>query len=90
MFSLTKLKLKGSSVGFDLNTLKPTYKYHENSIGSSNALDIASRYFDDQSIIDNAKRYVEIKQSKQDELLKKLSIEMEQLNIEKHGIGQYQ
>ena len=75
-----------SSVGFDLQTLKPTYKYHENSIGSSNALDIASRYFDDQSIIENSKRYVQLKQTKQDELLNKLSKQMEELNIEKTKI----
>lgn len=75
-----------SSVGFNLDTLKPTYKYHENSIGSSNALDIASRYFDDHTIIENAKKYIELKQSKQDELLKKLSLQMEEINAEKTKI----
>lgn len=72
-----------SSVGFNMDTLKPTYKYHENSIGSSNALEIASRYFDDSSIIENARNYVLKNQTKQDELLQKLSKEMEEVNIEK-------
>ena len=75
-----------SSVGFDLNKLKPTYKYHEDSIGSSNALDIASRYFDDQNIIENAKEYIKLKQTKQDDLLNKLSLEMEKINEEKTNI----
>lgn len=68
-----------SSVGFDMNELKPTYKYYENSIGQSNAIDIASRYIDDIEIINNARRYVKEKMSKQDELLSKLSNEMQLL-----------
>lgn len=72
-----------SSVGFNTETLKPTYKYHENSIGSSNALEIASRYLDDKSLIDNARNYVVKNQTKQDQLLQKLSNEMEEVNNEK-------
>lgn len=72
-----------SSVGFNTETLKPTYKYHENSIGSSNALEIASRYLDDKSLIDNARNYVVKNQTKQDQLLQKLSNEMEEANNEK-------
>ena len=72
-----------SSVGFDTNSLKPTYKYYENSIGSSNALEIASRYFDDARIIENAKNYINKSITKQEELLKKLSKEMEELDLER-------
>lgn len=69
-----------SSVGFDLKSLKPTYKYIENSIGSSNALEIASRYFDDNNIIENAKKYLSTKRSSSDELINRLSNEIEENN----------
>lgn len=62
-----------SSVGFDMDNLKPTYKYIEDSIGASNAIDIASRYFDDKDLIENARNYLKANRSKQDELLDKLS-----------------
>lgn len=76
-----------SSVGFDMETLKPTYKYHENSIGSSNALQIASRYFDDSKIIDKANYYIEKSQTDQDKLFQKLSLQMEDINKEKEKIN---
>ena len=79
-----------SSVGFNMETLTPTYKYLEDSVGSSNALEIASRYFDDEEIIVNAKKYLEKNKSQQDELLDKLAKQIEdnevlkdQLNSEK-------
>lgn len=65
-----------SSVGFDMDQLKPTYKYIEDTIGASNAIDIASRYIEDQSIILNARDYLKHNQTKQDELLTKLSLEI--------------
>lgn len=63
-----------SSVGFDVDNLKPTYKYSENTIGVSNALKIASVYFDDSSIISKAYDYLNKTQTKEDELLNSLSI----------------
>ena len=66
-----------SSVGFDNENLKPTYKYIENSVGASNALEIANRYFDDKELILFARNIVKNKSSKQDELLDKLSKEIE-------------
>lgn len=62
-----------SAVGFNNKTLLPTYKYYENSIGSSNALEIASNYLDDKNIIVKANQYLKINQTKQDEFLDKLS-----------------
>ena len=61
-------KILLSSVGFDSHTLKPTYRYYENSVGMSNALEIASRYFEDISIIEKAKEYLS-KEKKQDDIL---------------------
>lgn len=65
-----------SSVGFDMDNLRPTYKYIENSIGVSNAIDIASRYFDNPVLISDAKEYLKLNQSKQEALLEKLAKEI--------------
>ena len=72
-----------SSVGFNMDTLKPTYKYLENSIGSSNAIEIASRYFDNKKITIRAKEYLIKNQSEEDILLNKLSKQISDLEIEK-------
>jgi len=67
-----------SSVGFDMDKLTPTYHYLEDSIGSSNALEIASRYFDDPQIIENARNYLKKSQNTQEEMLEKLSHQYEE------------
>ena len=72
-----------SSVGFNMDTLKPTYKYLENSIGSSNAIEIASRYFDNKQITIKAKEYLIKNQSEEDILLNKLAKQISDLEIEK-------
>lgn len=75
-----------SSVGFDMENLKPTYKYIENTIGSSNALEIASRYFSDKSIIENAAKYLKDNQTKEDELLDTLSKQIAENELIKNQI----
>ena len=77
-----------SSVGFNMETLTPTYHYLENSVGSSNALEIASRYFDDASIIENARHYLEQNQSEYDEMMDKLSREIDELEAEKEKLSE--
>ena len=77
-----------SAVGFDSDSLKPTYKYIENSIGVSNALSIASRYFDDKSIITNAQNYLKQNQTAQDELIDKLSKQIEHNDKERIKINE--
>lgn len=83
-----------SSVGFDNEKLVPTYKYIENSVGSSNALEIADRYFDDKQLIDEARSFISESKSlidlnmdklsnqiTENELLKdKLTIELDKAN----------
>ncbi len=76
-----------SSVGFNMETLTPTYHYLENSVGSSNALEIASRYFDDQSIIENARCYLEKNKTEYDEMMDKLSAEIDELESEKEKLS---
>lgn len=70
-----------SSVGFDRENLKPTYKYIENSVGQSNAIEIAERYFDDKEIIDYAKNVLKESMSNEDDLMDKLSKEIEQNQV---------
>lgn len=67
-----------SSVGFDYNTLKPTYKYIENSVGASNAIDIAERYIDDKELIAYAREIIKNSSSKEEELLNRLAKEIEE------------
>ncbi len=61
-----------SAVSFDMEELRPTYHYIENSVGSSNALEIASRYFDDPRIIAKASEYLNAGKTEEDGLMKKL------------------
>ena len=75
-----------SSVGFDMKELKPTYKYIENSIGVSNAIDIASRYLDDQQIIDYARFYLDESKTKQEELLERLGKEIHENELLKENL----
>ncbi|MBR4470748.1 MAG: Smr/MutS family protein [Erysipelotrichaceae bacterium] len=77
-----------SSVGFDMNTLNPTYKYLEDSVGASNALEIASRYFDDPEIIENARRYLEKNKSAQDELMDRLARQIEETELIKEELSE--
>ena len=76
-----------SSVGFNMESLTPTYRYLEDSVGSSNALEIASRYIDDQALIENAKNYLVKNKSEQEELLDKLSKQIEENEILKEELN---
>ena len=77
-----------SSVGFNMETLSPTYRYLEDSVGSSNALEIASRYFDDQQLIDSAKKYLDKNKTQQDELLDRLSKEIDEYQLLKDKLNE--
>ena len=69
-----------SSQLFDTNKMLPTYKYLENSLGQSNALEIAKRYIDSSTIIDKAKTILKSYESKEEQLLK--TLEIERANLE--------
>ncbi len=77
-----------SSVGFNMDTLAPTYHYYENSVGSSNALEIASRYIDDPALIERAYDYLKRNQTEQDKLLDELSIRIDETNQLKEELSQ--
>ena len=55
---------------------------------SSNALEIASRYFDDQHLIDNAKSYLDKNKTQQDELLDRLSKEIDEYQLMKDKLNE--
>jgi DNA mismatch repair protein MutS2 len=77
-----------SSVGFNMDTLAPTYHYYENSVGSSNALEIASRYIDDPALIERAYDYLKRNQTEQDKLLDELSVRIDETNQLKEELSQ--
>ena len=66
-----------SSMEFDQENLKPTYRYLENSVGQSNALEIAARYGLYNEIVEKAYEYKREEQSEEDILLENLQKEME-------------
>jgi len=66
-----------ASVEFDQKNLKPTYRYIENSIGSSNAIEIAKRYGIADSIINSAYQFKSQQQSVDDLMIEKLQAQLE-------------
>ncbi|MBR0137048.1 MAG: Smr/MutS family protein, partial [Erysipelotrichaceae bacterium] len=82
-----------SSVQFDEENLKPTYLYQENTIGRSNALEIAKRLGFNQGIIDKAYEFRDQQQQPQDRLLENLQKQLdivaqqrEKMDLEKQQI----
>ena len=72
-YGLNRKDILLSSVEFDEKLLKPTYRYIENSIGSSNAISIASRYLNDSYIINKALDIIENNKTTEEKLLSELS-----------------
>ncbi|CAM3611701.1 endonuclease MutS2 [Erysipelothrix urinaevulpis] len=58
-----------ASVEFDLESLKPTYRYKEHIVGESNALAIARRLGINDEILDAAFRYKQESQYEEDHLI---------------------
>ncbi|MGI6509263.1 MAG: endonuclease MutS2 [Erysipelotrichaceae bacterium] len=66
-----------SSVEFDQNNLKPTFKYIENSIGSSNAIETAKRFGINDEIIELAYEFKKQQSNVDDTLIEKLQQQLE-------------
>ena len=66
-----------ASMEFDQQDLKPTYRYLENTIGQSYAIEIARRYGIDDQIIDKAHQFKSEQQSDSDRLLENLQQQIE-------------
>ena len=71
-YALTCHDILVSSVSFDSAKLMPTYHYLENSLGSSNALEIAAFYLDDKSLIAKAETYLKENAAKQEKMMREL------------------
>lgn len=71
-----------SSVAFDLETMKPTYKFLEGIGGQSNAFEIASRYGLPQHIIETARNFKEQQKSESDRLMET----MEETIVKNHQL----
>ena len=66
-----------ASVEFDQINLKPTYRYRENTVGQSNALEIASRFGLKDEIVEKAREFKQQQQLPQDKLMEDLQQQLE-------------
>ena len=72
-------RFANASVGFDLQTLKPTYVLHPDVPGRSLTLDIARNLGVDQQVISRAERYLDGAERQIDSLLKSLEEERQHM-----------
>ncbi|MBR5049254.1 MAG: endonuclease MutS2 [Erysipelotrichaceae bacterium] len=75
-----------ASMEFDQQDLKPTYRYLENTIGQSYAIEIARRYGIDDQIIDKAHQFKSEQQSDSDRLLENLQQQIEEVRQQKERL----
>lgn len=78
-FSLDKKDILLASQQFDTEKMVPTYRYLENTFGNSNALEIALKYLNDETLIQKAQDFLKLNQSEEERLLKELEIKQEQV-----------
>lgn len=83
-----------ASVEFDQENLKPTYRYLEDSIGQSNALEIAERYGMSSLIIERAHQFKQEQQQPEDRVMENLQQQLdvvrqrsEQLEIQLQAVA---
>ena len=72
-----------ASVEFDQLNMKPTYRYLENTIGQSNALETARRYDLKPEIIEKAYQFKEAQQTPQDKALEALQKQLDAVKQER-------
>ncbi len=75
-----------SSMEFDQQDLKPTYRYIENTIGQSYAIEIARRYGIDEKIVENALTFKREQQTDSDILLENLQQQIEEVRQQKERL----
>ncbi|MBK3331891.1 endonuclease MutS2 [Persephonella atlantica] len=74
LFALTDDYFNVCSVGFDKNTLSPTYTLHYNSVGESMAFYIVEKLGFDSSVISISRKYVDREFAKLEEAIKTLEM----------------
>lgn len=72
-----------SSVEFDVERMRPTYRYKEGISGQSNALAIARRYHMKESVLKKAQAIKEEQTTQEDELMEKLEAEISSYQTKK-------
>lgn len=77
-----------SSVEFDVEHMKPTYRYLEGVSGKSNAFAIASRYHMKESVLKKAQEIKDQERTNQDELMEKLEEELSLVHDKKQKMEQ--
>jgi DNA mismatch repair protein MutS2 len=77
-----------ASVQFDLDQLRPTYKYIEGLAGQSYALDIALRFELDEQIVSMARQLKEEGKSEVSKILEKLEIQLDENRKIEENLGQ--
>jgi DNA mismatch repair protein MutS2 len=77
-----------ASVEFDQQNLKPTYRYLENTVGQSNAIEIARRYGFDEEILQNAYDFKLAQQAPEDIVMENLQKQLETVSQEREYLEQ--
>lgn len=78
-YAVNHRDISTASVGFDLETMTPTYHLKLDSVGSSYAFEIAQSLGLDRRIINKAKRYREDNMSMEEKLLDKIQKQSDEL-----------
>lgn len=77
-----------SSVAFDVESMRPTYRYMEGISGQSNALAIARRYHMKESVLTMAQEIKDANRDQQDDLLEKLEAQIAQQHEQKAKLNE--
>ncbi|MBQ6654161.1 MAG: endonuclease MutS2 [Erysipelotrichaceae bacterium] len=75
-----------SSMEFDRQDIKPTYRYIENTIGQSYAIEIARRYGVSDDILEKAQQFKKEQQTDSDRLLENLQGQIEEVRQQKERL----
>ena len=87
-YAFNNPKILLSSVEFDKDNLKPTYRYLENNYGYSNSLEIAKFYLDDLEFIKQIEKQLNEDKLSQNKVIMELNKLRSELEEEKIAINQ--
>ncbi len=79
-----------ATVEFDVEAMKPTYRYLAGISGSSNAFAIARRYHMKERVLTRAEQIKRSQQTKQDQLMDRLEMELAHQQVQRQQMEQTQ